>query len=150
MVVFFHINVSDKSEEIFAEIKTGPVRIPLTLKPSEHGIIVESPSLTTTIKPRKRRKKSNRTLSDNVFLEKTALIVHLGLNHPFFNKRIHFDDSIIMILALIENTFGFSLGLKDVSFYIDDVPGFCLDLQVCTRIDATGIISDAIKTIIRR
>lgn len=150
MVVFFHINVSDKSEEIFAEIKTGPVRIPLTLKPSEHGIIVESPSLSARITPQKTRKGFTDILSDNIFFEKTTLLLHLGLKSGFKKKSLHLDNSIIMILALIENTFGFSLGLTDVSFYIDDVPGFCLDLQVCTRIDATGIISDAIKTIIRR
>ncbi len=150
MVVFFHINVSDKSEEIFAEIKTGPVRIPLTLKPSEHGIIVESPSLSARITPQKTRKGFTDILSNNIFFEKTTLLLHLGLKSGFKKKSLHLDNSIIMIIALIENTFGFSLGLKDVLFYIDEVPGFCLDLQVCTRIDATGIISDAIKTIIRR
>ena len=150
MVVFFHINVSDKSEEIFAEIKTGPVRIPLTLKASDCGITVESPSLSARITPKKTRKGFTDILSDNIFFEKTTLLFHVGLKSGFKKKSLHLDNSIIMILALIENTFGFSLGLKDVSFYIDDVPGFCLDLQVRTRIDATGIISDAIKTIIRR
>ena len=150
MVVFFHINVSDKSEEIFAEIKTGLVRIPLTLKASDCGITVESPSLSARITPQKTRKGFTDILSDNIFFEKTTMLLHLGLKSGFKKKSLHLDNSIIMILALIENTFGFSLGLKDVSFYIDEVPGFCLDLQVRTRIEATGIISDAIKTIIRR
>lgn len=150
MVVFFHINLSDGSEDIFAEIKSGPVRIPLNLKPSKQGITVELPSAKKTITPRDDRNNFARILSKNIFFEKTDMIMHLGSNRGFINKTIHFDNSIIMILALIENTSGFSLGLKDVSVYLGGEPGFNLDLRIRARIDLSGIISGGIKTILRR
>ena len=83
MVVFFHINVSDKSEEIFAEIKTGLVRIPLTLKASDCGITVESPSLSARITPQQTRKGFTDILSYNIFFEKTTLLLHFGLKSGF-------------------------------------------------------------------
>lgn len=124
--------------------------MPLALKPSECGITVRSPSASRTITPVKRHKNAAAILSNNVFVEKTTLVAHLGIKSGFLYESLRFDDSIIMILSLIENTFGFSLGLKDVSFYVDSAPGFSLDLIVRLRVDAAGIILNGIKTILRR
>lgn len=150
MVAYFHLNASDKSETIAAYIKTGAIGFPVEFSPLSNGILVASENFKHVIPARKKRKTDLGSLVGNVCMEKINLILHFGVKHPILNKNIQIDKAIIIILGLIENTFGFSLGIKDVLILFDAEPGFSIDISIKARVDVRGIILSNIKKISRR